>query len=166
MLSFLYCNALPNPSPEFPSPFQGQALCYLKVPGSLNSLKIGSPKSWSGLREAANSPAPGRASLQATVSWKYTVFLFALLGEAFLQPFTVISSLTQHPCGAYPPFRESPWRLSAVEGQLGQRLTPSPLLRLLRRYIYGKIVLQIETESLFLLDLSLNRRFDTYLFLW
>lgn len=45
----------------------------------------------------------------------------------------------------------------------GQRLTPSPLLRRLWRYIYGKIALEMETESLFWLDLSPNWRFYTYL---
>lgn len=143
-----------SPKPEFPSPCQGRALCYLEVPGSLDSLKIGSPKSWWGVKKAATPPTPARARLQATVSWKYTVFLFPLLGEAssstwgFSKPFTVISSLTQHPCRASPSFREALWGWSAVEGQRGQRLTPRRLLRPLQRYIYGKSSLQIETESL------------------
>ena len=79
----------------------------------------------------------------------------------FSKPFTVISKVTQHPCGACAPFRGST-EISCCLRSPGQRLAPNPFLRCFRDTYMAKS-LEMETESLFSLDLSLNWRFYTYL---
>lgn len=98
-----------------------------------------------------------------------TLFSFSLYWEqhssstrGFAKPFTVISRLTQHPFGAHPPFSGSR-EINCCLRSLRAEAHPSPLPRQLKRYIYGKIILEMETESLLQLDLSLNWTFYTYL---